>query len=113
MADARDGRWAQAERGFRRAIQLDPNRSRNRLDFGMWFLDVVGRTDEGIEQLRRAQSSDLFGPDVELRLAWLLMSAGRYDAAAQQCARMPAENVHRSDVTAAARDASDCLDRRL
>ena len=57
MADARDGRWAQAERGFRRAITLNPNQSRSRLDFGMWFLDEVGRTDEGIEQLRRAQTS--------------------------------------------------------
>jgi serine/threonine-protein kinase len=103
MADAREGRWDQADRSFRKAIELDPNRSRTRVDYAMWFLDTVGRNDEGIEQARRALSSDPLSPDVRLALAWLLMSTGRYEEAADHCAQMPADNTLRIQWLARAR----------
>ena len=82
LADARSGRWDDAERRFRRAIDLDRSRARTRVDFTMWFLDVLGRAPEGIEQMRRAETDDPLAPEVQLVFGWILMSAGRYREAA-------------------------------
>jgi adenylate cyclase len=82
---ARDSEWDQAEKAFRRAIELDHNRSRTFTDFAMWFLNVVGRNEEGLRQLRLARAVDPLSPDVQLGLAWVLISLGRYDEAAGYC----------------------------
>jgi TolB-like protein/Flp pilus assembly protein TadD len=94
LAYARDAEWDQAERSFRRAIELDRNRSRTFTDFAMWDLNVVGRNKEGLEQLRLAQAADPLAPDVQLGLAWLLMSLGRYDEAAAYCLKMSGDDPH-------------------
>ena len=91
LAYARDAEWDQSENSFRRAIELDHNRSRTFTDFAMWFLNVIGRNEEGLQQLRRAQVADPLSPDVQLGLAWLLMSLGRYDEATTYCLKMSAE----------------------
>jgi TolB-like protein len=82
---ARDAEWDQAENAFRRAIELDHNRSRTFTDFAMWFLNVVGRNEEGLQQLRLARAADPLSPEVQLGLAWVLISLGRYDEAAGYC----------------------------
>jgi TolB-like protein len=91
MADARDAHWQVAEQEFRQAIEMDPHESRSRAEFAMWFLSVLGRTDEAIEQARRAEADDPIAPDVQLVSAWSLMEAGRYAEAETHCAKMPFE----------------------
>jgi TolB-like protein len=91
MADARDAHWADAEQEFRHAIETDPEDSRTRAEFSMWFLAVVGRTSEAIEQARQAEIDDPFAPDVQVASALSLMEAGRYKEAEAHCAKMPSD----------------------
>jgi serine/threonine-protein kinase len=91
MADARDARWRAAEQEFRHAIETDPHDSRTRAEFAMWFLAVLGRTGEAIEEARRAEIDDPLASDVQVASALSLMEAGRYEEAEAHCARMPSD----------------------
>jgi adenylate cyclase len=92
LAYARRGRWDDAERSFRRAMALDRNRSRTFIDFAMWMLYPVGRTEEAFAQLRTAEAADPLSSEVQASLAWLLMSFGRYDQAEARCAKTSTED---------------------
>ena len=52
MAYARDARWEQSEKSFRRAIELDPGGSDSRYHFAMYFLMTLGRIQEALQQFR-------------------------------------------------------------
>jgi TolB-like protein/Tfp pilus assembly protein PilF len=82
---ARDAQWEQSEKSFRRALELDPNRSLTRVDFAMFLLLPVGRTEEAIAQVRLAEKADPLSPHVQSVLAYVLFSAGRIDEAAAHC----------------------------
>jgi TolB-like protein/Flp pilus assembly protein TadD len=88
LVDGRHGRWREAERSYRRAIELDPNRSRTFFDFAMWLLYVLGRNKEALQQLHAAEKADPLSSEVQLGVAWVLMSLGRYDEAAVHCLKM-------------------------
>ena len=90
---ARDGQWEQAERTFRHAIEIDPNRSNTYFDFAFWLLYILGRNSEALQQLQIAEKTDPLSSRVHSGLAWLLLSAGRYDAAAEHCLKMSAEHA--------------------
>jgi adenylate cyclase len=92
MVDAREGHWADAERQFRRAIELDRNRSETYSDFALWVLGVVGRTDEAIENMRLAEANDPLSSEVQFNLAWMLISLERYDEAGHHCDKMSADD---------------------
>ena len=96
LAHARMGQWDLAERSFRRAIELDPNRSDTRAQFALWFLWVVGRNREALEQLRIAEKADLLSPEVQADLALVLISARRYDEAFDHCHKMSSDDDMRS-----------------
>ncbi len=85
MEYARDGRWAQSESSFRRAIELDPGNSQSYDDFSIWLLLPLGRIDEGVRQMRLAEKADPLSPVVQEHLAFMLISAGKYDEAAARC----------------------------
>jgi TolB-like protein len=92
LVEARQGRWQQAERSFRRAIELDSNRSQTYSDFAMWMLGVVGRTGEAIENMRIAEANDPLSSEVQLNLAWMLVALEHYDEAERHCDRMVADD---------------------
>jgi Tfp pilus assembly protein PilF len=56
---SRYSQWEQAEKSFRYAIQLDPNRSITYINFATRFLWVLGRIDEGLQLLRAAGAGGL------------------------------------------------------
>jgi tetratricopeptide (TPR) repeat protein len=89
MEYARDGQWSQAEKSFRRAIELEPNNSGIHGDYSMWFIKQLGRIDEAVHQMRVAASADPLSSYVHQRLGDMLLSAGRYDEAASHCADSP------------------------
>ena len=91
MAYARDGQWAAAERSFRHAIELDRNRSATYGDFAVYVLMELGRMHEALDQMRIAQQSDPLSPEVRSELAYVLLSAHRYDEAAAECEKLPEE----------------------
>jgi len=85
MVYARDGKWAQAEESFLRAITLDPNNSDAHGDFCIWFLLALGRIDEAVQQMRLAEKADPLSGWVQSELGFTLIFAGRYDEAARHC----------------------------
>jgi tetratricopeptide (TPR) repeat protein len=91
MLYARDARWVESEKSFRRAIELDPNSSAARTGYARYLLWSLGRDEEALHQMRIAEKNDPLSPQLRFNLGWLLMSAGRYDEAAGHCMKLPAE----------------------
>ena len=100
---ARDGQWEQAEKTFRHSIELDPNRSTTYSDFAVWLLMVLGRIEEAFNQLRVAEKADWRAPEVNSGLAAVLISAGRYDEAADYCLKLSADDSFKTPCLARAR----------
>ena len=81
---AREYAWQDAERGFRRAIELNPNNAHARLELGAQVLVVQGRFDEGLEEVRRALALDPLSPYVNTQAGEALLLGGRYAEAVEQ-----------------------------
>jgi eukaryotic-like serine/threonine-protein kinase len=84
LADARalyEWDWTAAERGFKRALELEPNNANTHHWYGEDYLMVVGRTEEGIREGQRARVLDPLSTVYATTLAQSLLSAGRYDEA--------------------------------
>ncbi|MFL5613579.1 MAG: protein kinase domain-containing protein [Gemmatimonadaceae bacterium] len=78
-----DLRWADAEREFRRAIELNPSFALARI----WYANLLmgrSRTSEGIEQVYVARDLDPFSLVVNTNVGWVLDMAGRHDEAIRQ-----------------------------
>src|SRR5271154_4057859 len=89
LAYARDGQWALSEASFRRAIELDRNRSATFGDFAVYVLMQQGRIREALHEMRIAQRSDPLSAEVRSELAYVLLSSHLYDEAASQCEKLP------------------------
>ncbi|HKA18839.1 MAG TPA: tetratricopeptide repeat protein [Blastocatellia bacterium] len=90
---SRHGQWKQAEKSFRYAIQLDPNRSITYTDFARYLLRVLGRNDEAIQLLRIAEHADPLSPEVQSAMGILLIAAGRFNEADEHCHKMSADDA--------------------
>jgi tetratricopeptide (TPR) repeat protein len=73
--------WPAAERGFRRALELDPNNANTHHWYGEDYLMTVGRVDEAIREGRRARELDPLSATFGTTLAQSLFRGGRYDEA--------------------------------
>jgi serine/threonine protein kinase/tetratricopeptide (TPR) repeat protein len=62
-----DWDWAGAEQSFRRAIELKPNVADVHAHYA-WYLFLLGRLDEGLAEMKRAQELD---PLLPIYTAWL------------------------------------------
>jgi TolB-like protein/Flp pilus assembly protein TadD len=96
MLYARDARWAESEKSFRRAIELDPSNSAAHTEFAVFLLRPLGRFEEALDQLRIAEKSDPLSPQLQIDLGWVLISAGSYDEAASHCSKLPGDYPARS-----------------
>jgi TolB-like protein len=117
---SRYSQWEQAEKSFRYAIQLDPNRSITYTDFATRLLWVLGRNDGAIQLLRSADRADPLSSEVQSALAFLLISAGQFNEAAEHCTRMSAENLLKTTCLAHVRlgqerfsEASNCWPEKI
>ena len=81
---AREYAWQEAERGFRQAIDLNPNNALAHLELGASVLVVQGRFDEGLREVRRALALDPLSPYVNTEVGAALTLAGRYGEAVDQ-----------------------------
>jgi len=75
--------WAEAERGFRRAIELNPSYPYAHL----WYANLLmsrRRLDEALHHARLAQVLDPFSLIVNSNIAWVLTVAGRNAEAINQ-----------------------------
>ena len=76
--------WKNAEKEFKRAIELAPNNSQvARSSFG-WFLTLTGNSEEGIEESRRGVEVDPASIETNFFLGLNLYYAHRYDEAIKQ-----------------------------
>ena len=96
MMRAREAQWEQAERSFRRAIELAPGDPLWRYDFATFLLLPLGRIDESLRQLRIAEELDPLSPAVHFVLRRALRSAGRFDEAEADCTKT-AENIEQKN----------------
>jgi len=72
--------WAGAEKAYRRAIELDPNYFVARLNYAI-FLSDMGRIDEALEQVSKAQELEPLLPNPRRAKARILAFNRRYDEA--------------------------------
>jgi tetratricopeptide (TPR) repeat protein len=96
MSAARDAHWLEAEKSFRRAIELDPNRSDTFAHYAVFLLWPLERTDQAIQELRLAQKTDPLSNEVLRSLCYVLPSIGRVDEAAADCEKLPEDFQFRS-----------------
>jgi adenylate cyclase len=92
MMYARRAQWKPSEGSFRRAIEIDPNRSEFHRDYASFLLLPLGRIEEALRELRTAEKADPLSPLIHLRLAYALTSARQYDEAAENCGKLPAND---------------------
>jgi len=96
-AYARDGQWDQAELSLRRAIEIEPNLAMAHHTLARFYFFPLGRLEEAIRQGRAEVQLDPLSPMAHYMLAETLLSAGRYDEAAVECGRLPADFVFHGD----------------
>ncbi|MCZ6751940.1 MAG: protein kinase [Acidobacteria bacterium] len=78
-----DWNWPEAEREFRRAIELNPNYPTAHQWYAM-DLGIMERTEEALAEIRRAHELDPLSLTINAGVARLLHSAGQYDKAIEQ-----------------------------
>src|SRR5207244_1540773 len=76
--------WEGGERGFRRAIELNPSYSTAHLWLAL-YLAAVARTDEALSEIGLALELDPVSRVVNLNFARILYFARRYDEGISQC----------------------------
>jgi tetratricopeptide (TPR) repeat protein len=79
-----DWDWAASEREFRQAIALNPADSMAHQWYAELLSEVLGRHDEAIAEIKRAQELDLLSPITNTILGRTLLFAGQVDAAVLQ-----------------------------
>jgi TolB-like protein/DNA-binding winged helix-turn-helix (wHTH) protein len=83
ILDLYDWDWESAEKEYRRAIALNPGYA-TAYHWYAWHLIVMGRNDEGIAELRKAESLDPLSLIISADLADALCIAHFYDKSVQQ-----------------------------
>ena len=81
-----DWDWAAGEKELKRAIQSDPNSSFARAQYA-FYLDVVGRKADAIQETNTALELDPFSPARHYIASLVFLSAKQYDAALREARR--------------------------
>jgi eukaryotic-like serine/threonine-protein kinase len=81
-----DWNFAEAEREFKRAIELSPNYPNSHDGYG-FYLKAVGRHAEAIEKCVQAQKLDPLSPFAHVSLGYAHYFARDYDKAIEECRR--------------------------
>src|SRR6185369_7404490 len=72
--------WAAAAKELQRAIDLNPNYAYAH-EYNAWYLLAVGRIDESLAEIRKAEQLDPLNPEMFSLAGWLLHLARRDDEA--------------------------------
>jgi serine/threonine-protein kinase len=78
--------WAESEKEFKRAIELNPNYATARHWYSR-YLRTVGRYNEALTQIRQAHETDPLSLAINDNLAENLMQQGDVNGAIEQCQR--------------------------
>ncbi len=78
-----DWDWAGAERGFRRAIELNPSYATAHQRYSLYLI-AMNRSTESLAEMQRALTLEPLSVSMNFSLGWRLYMARQYDAAIQQ-----------------------------
>lgn len=76
-------KWAEAESEFKRALELNPNKSEAHV-FYAWFLAVMGRKDEAVAEAKRAQQADALSSLANFVVGSVSVFTRQWDPAIEQ-----------------------------
>jgi TolB-like protein/Tfp pilus assembly protein PilF len=79
-----DWNWAEAEREFKRALELNPNDSGTHWRYGMFYLMPLGRSDDAIAELKRAVELEPLSLNHEANLSGVYFYGRQNDRALDQ-----------------------------
>jgi len=75
--------WREAEHDFRQALALNPNLAMAHRNYS-WYLNLMGRSEEGIAEMKRAVEVDPMSPLFAEDLGWQYWDIGQSDKAIEQ-----------------------------
>ncbi len=76
-------RWAEAEHGFRRALDLNPNYAPAHSWYALYFASQ-GRVGEAIARMYRARDLDPLSPHINQNVGWMLHFARQFEEEIEQ-----------------------------
>ena len=79
-----DWNWAEGERSFKRAIELDPNNFSAHFRYGQIYLLPVGRFDEAVSEMNRGLSGEPLDVNMGISVAWAELIRGQNEKALEQ-----------------------------
>jgi TolB-like protein/Flp pilus assembly protein TadD len=79
-----DWNWSEAEREFKRAIELNPNDAGTHWRYGMFYLMPIGRLEDAIAQGKRSLELEPLDLNHGANLSGMYFYARRYDEALEQ-----------------------------
>jgi serine/threonine-protein kinase len=82
-----DWNWPQAERDFRRALELNPGDVEAHRMYSA-YLSAMGRAEEALAEIRKAQELDPLSIAAQITVGWAFYYARRYDQAVEQCGKI-------------------------
>jgi TolB-like protein len=83
-----DWNLVEAEREFKRAIELDSNSSAAHFRYGQLYLAPRGQFDEAIAEIKRGLDGEPLDINMGTTLSWAYMVAGQNDKALEQAKRV-------------------------
>jgi serine/threonine protein kinase/Tfp pilus assembly protein PilF len=79
-----DWNWKEAERSFKRAIELDPNNSSAHFRYGQVYLAPLGRSDEAIAEIMLGLELEPLDINMGGTLAWAYLITGQKEKGLEQ-----------------------------
>jgi len=79
-----DWNWPEAEREFKRAIELEPNNAAAHFRYGQIYLGSVGRIDEATAEIKRGLDAEPLDINMGVTLAWAYVASQRNQQALEQ-----------------------------
>lgn len=83
-----DWDWEKAELGFKRSLELNPNVANTHFLYGLEYLVAMGRTDEAIVEMKRAEELEPLNMDVGASLAAAYMYDRQFKRALEQALKI-------------------------
>ena len=79
-----DWNWVEAEREFKKSIELNPNVAYSHFQYGITLLTRLGRVDEAEREIKRAMEIEPLSVAIEANLAGVYVFARKNDLAIEQ-----------------------------
>ncbi|MGI9104359.1 MAG: protein kinase domain-containing protein [Terriglobales bacterium] len=81
---ANERRWAEAEKEFRRALELNPNNANAHYFYAFTYLLPMGRLDDAASEMKKALEIDPFSPIINANYGVVLYMQHKYAEGIQQ-----------------------------